>query len=93
MLSLWNKLNKKLKLKKRYTDTIHDYINKGHATKLTPDNAKSTSKVTTYISQHTVFNIKKLSKLLVVFDAAAKYHRTSLNENLLKGPDLSSSLI
>ena len=27
-----NKLNKKMKLKKRYADTIHDYMNKGHAT-------------------------------------------------------------
>ena len=28
-----------------------------------------------------------------MFDTAAKYHGTSLNENLLKGPDLLSSLI
>ena len=41
-LSLENKLNKKPELKKRYTDTIRDYINKGHATKLTPENPKLT---------------------------------------------------
>ena len=35
-LSLENRLNKKPELKKCYkdTDTIHDYINKGQATKL-----------------------------------------------------------
>ena len=92
-LSLENKLNKKSELKKPYTDTIRDYTNKGHATKLTPENAKLTSKITNYIPHHAVFNINKPSKLRVVFDAAAKYCGTSLNENLIKGPDLLSSLI
>ena len=77
-LSLENKLNKKSELKKPYTDTIRDYINKGHATKLTPENAKLTSKITNYIPHHAVFNINKPSKLRVVFDAAAKYHGTLL---------------
>ena len=48
-LLLDNKLNKKTELKTHYTDTIHDYINKGHATKLTPANAKFTSKIANYI--------------------------------------------
>ena len=71
-LSLENKLNKKPELKKRYTDTIHDYINKGQATKLTPENTKLTSKITNYIPHHAVFNINKPIKLRVVFDAAAQ---------------------
>ena len=91
-LSSENKLKKKPELKK-YTGTIHDYINKGQATKLTPENAKLTSKITNYIPHHAVFNINKPSKLRVVFDAAAKSRGTSLNENLLKDPDLLSSLI
>ena len=86
-------LPKKTKLKKRYTDTIHVYINKGHATKLTPVNAKLTSKITNYITHHAVFNIYKPSKLHVAFDAAAKYHGTLLNEDLLKRSNLLSSLI
>ena len=92
-LLLENKLNKKPELKKRYADTIHDDINKGHATKLTPENSKLTYKITNYIPHHAVFNINKLSKLRVVFDAAAKYRGTSLNETLLKGPDLLISFI
>ena len=90
-LLLENKLNKKPELQKRYTDTIRDCINKGHATKLTPENSKLTSKITNYIPHHAVFNINKLSKLCVAFDAAAKYCGTLLNETLLKGPDLLSS--
>ena len=90
-LLLENKLNKKPELQKRYTDTIRDCINKGHATKLTPENSKLTSKIMNYIPHHAVFNINQLSKLRVVFDAAAKYCGTLLNETLLKGPDLLSS--
>ena len=41
-LSLENKLNKRPELKKCYTDTILNCINKGPATKLTPENAKLT---------------------------------------------------
>ena len=92
-MSLENKLNKKPELTKHYTDTIHDYINKGHATKLTPENSKLTSKITNYIPHHAEFNINKPNKLRIVLDAAEKYCETSLNENLLKGLDLLSSLI
>ena len=92
-LSLENKLNRKTELKKSYTDTIYGYINKGHATNLTPDTAKSTSKITNYIPHHAEFNINKANKLRVVFDAAEKYCRTLLNENLLKDLELLSSLI
>ena len=62
-LSLENKLNKKPELKKRYTDTIRDYINKGHATKLTPENAKLTSEITNYIPHHAVFSINKTEQI------------------------------
>ena len=62
-LSLENKLNKKPELKKRYTDTIRDYINIGHATKLTPENAKLTSEITNYISHHAVFSINKTEQI------------------------------
>ena len=39
-LLLENKLSKKLELRKFHTDTIHDDINKRHATKLTPVHGK-----------------------------------------------------
>ena len=62
-----------------------------------PQNYTRESKIdikkTNYIPYHAVFNISKPSKSRVVFDAAAKYLGSSLNENLLKGPDLLSSLI
>ena len=38
-------------------------------------------------------NVNKLNKLRIAFDAAAKFSNTSLNQHLLKGPDLLNSLI
>ena len=52
-----------------------------------------TSKITSHIPRHAVRNIIKQRKLCVVFDAAAKYRKTLLNDNLLKGTDLLSSLM
>ena len=45
------------------------------------------------ISHHIVTNINKLGKINKVFDAGAKCQGTSLNENVLKGPDLLNNLV
>ena len=42
---------------------------------------------------HGVKNVNKPGKIRVVFDAGAKCNNTSLNENLLKGPDYFSKVI
>ena len=45
------------------------------------------------ISHHIVTNINKLGKINKVFDTGAKCQSTSLNENVLKGPDLLNNLV
>ena len=45
------------------------------------------------LPHHRVANINIPNRLRVVFDAAATYSGTSLNQNLFKGPDFLSSLI
>ena len=46
-----------------------------------------------YIPHHPVLNPKKPGKVRVVFDCAAKANNRSLNEELLRGPDLTNNLV
>ena len=49
--------------------------------------------ITNYVPHHGVTNVNKPGKGRVVYDAAAEFNKTSLNKNLLKGPDLLNNLI
>ena len=44
------------------------------------------------VPHHSVTSINKPGNVRVVFDGAAKFNETCLNENLLKGPDLLNNL-
>ena len=46
-----------------------------------------------YVPHHGVYHPKKPGKIRVVFDCSARYAGTSLNQNLLPGPDLTNSLV
>ena len=88
------KLDRDKDMARMYTDTIEGYVRDGYAKKLTnvsetPDDVKREW----YLPHHGVVNPKKPGKVRVVFDAAARSGGTSLNEELLTGPDLANSLI
>ncbi|XP_013384334.1 uncharacterized protein LOC106154518 [Lingula anatina] len=74
-----------------YKATMTDYIEKGHARVLTEED--TTSEVKWYVPHHPVFNPNKPNKVRVVFDCAARFGNTSLNDQLLQGPNLTSSLL
>ena len=76
----------------RYISVLNDYIEKGYARMLTPKEAMETTDRTWYLPHHGVINPKK-AKVRVVYDAAAEYGGTSLNKELLQGPQLNNSLI
>ena len=80
-------------LKQRYTAAINDYIIKGYAKQLTKIEESTTGDKTWYLPHHPVINPHKPGKVRAVFDAASKYKNTSLNDQLLVGPDLINSLV
>ncbi|XP_023932720.1 uncharacterized protein LOC106173712 [Lingula anatina] len=71
---------------REYAKFMQSLIDNGHAERVTSD----VSKCTWYIPHHGVYNKQKLR---VVFDCSARYKDTSLNGHLLKGPDMTNSLI
>ena len=46
-----------------------------------------------YIPHHGIYHPRKPHKIRVVFDCSAKHKGTSLNDQLLQGPDLTNSLV
>ena len=55
-----------------------------------PENEILTPGKTWYVPHHCV---STSSKFYAIFDCSAKYQGTSLNDNLLHGPDLTNSLV
>ena len=76
----------------RYSAIIHDYLKSGFARKLSSHEIKSNSERVWYLPHHGVVNPQKPDKVRVVFDASAKFKNTSLNNVLLKGPNLLCDL-
>ena len=70
----------------------NDYITKGYAHRVPHEELHSTGKPLWYLLHHAVFHPHKPDKLRVVFDCAAKFRGTSLNDQLLHGPDLTNNL-
>ena len=52
-----------------------------------------TSPITNHIPHLGVLNVQKRNKVRVVFDAAAIYHETRLNNNILPGMDFLKNIV
>ena len=76
-----------------YVAFITDMTDKGYAEKVPHQLLKSIPDKIWYIPHHGVYLPKKPKKIKVVFDCSARYGGTSLNERLLQGPDMTSSLV
>ena len=94
MFSLQKRFDRQPDFKIKYIETINQYIKDWHATKIDIDerNDNFNNKVN-FIPHHAMTNINKPGKIRIVFDAGATCQNTSLNENLLKGPDLLNNLV
>ena len=91
--SLENKFAKNPEFAELYRKQINEYIDLGHAVKLTYDHSLNISDITNYIPHHGVLSINKPGRVRVVFDASAKYNDTCLNQNLLPDLDLLNNLV
>ena len=52
---------------------MEDYINKGDDSKLSLEELKQTPSYTNYILHHNIKSVNKPGKVIVVFDAGAKF--------------------
>ena len=77
----------------KYRTTMQEYIVKGHAQKVPTEELNLKEQPVWYLPHHPVTHPLKPGKVRVVFDCAAKYCGTSLNQQLLQGPDLTNPLV
>ena len=78
-------------LHKKYGDFMEDLINKGYARKVSKENLDNPT--VWYLPHRVVFHPQKPDKVRVVFDCSAKFQGTSLDDQLLQGPDLINTLV
>ena len=77
---------------REYTKFMNEIMEKGYAEEIPTTETSAGEDKTWYIPHHGVYHPTK-HKLRVVYDCAATYRGTSLNSQLLQGPDMTSSLI
>ena len=76
----------------RYKAAVNDYIAKGYARRVPLEELNPLSMPLWYLPHHAVFQPHKPDKLRVVFDCVTRFKGTSLNDQLLHGPNLTSNL-
>ena len=93
MCSLKRRFSRDPDLEQRYRAVMKEYIGKGYARKLSSEEADHLGARTWHLPHFPVINQNKPGKARIVFDAAAEYNGTTLNKNLLQGPDSTNCLI
>jgi ribonuclease HI/transposase InsO family protein len=79
---------------RKYNAVIEEYINLGHARYLSKEEAEKRSDKTWYLPHHGVVSATSTTtKVRVVFDGASEFQGTSLNKNMLRGPNLLNNLV
>ena len=89
---LKRRLEKNPDLHQKYAEQMETYIKKGYP-EVVQDKEASAKRRMWYLPHHAVVNKKKPGKVRVVFDCAARSCGQSLNELLMKGPNLVNSIV
>ena len=90
---LRRRLSRDESLHKSYTASMNELFDKGYAEAAPDGDAAPVEGSMWYLPHHPVFNKNKPDKIRVVFDCAATFQGTSLNSEVLQGPDLTNKLI
>ena len=77
----------------KYNTTMNEYIEQGHAVRVPTDELRPVDRPLWYLPHHPVMHPLKPEKVRVVFDCAAQFAQTSLNKQLLQGPDLTNRIV
>ena len=80
-------------LREKYKATMTDYIEKGHAERIPKEELEVNDRSVWYLPDHPVTHPLKPDKVRVVYDCAAKYGGTSLNQQLLLRSDQTNQLV
>ncbi|XP_038049665.1 uncharacterized protein LOC119723179 [Patiria miniata] len=91
--SLGRRLAKNPEMHDRYKAEIENLLDKGYAERVLSSDIDASPGGTWYLPHHNVVNPNKPEKLRIVFDCAAEYAGTSLNKNVMQGPDMTNKLI
>ncbi|XP_056001985.1 uncharacterized protein LOC125664373 [Ostrea edulis] len=86
------RFNRDKNFHKEYCDFMDKIISEGYAVKVPAEELGLDDGRVWYLPHHGVYHPKK-RKLRVVFDCAARYQGTSLNDQLLPGPNLTNTLV
>ena len=90
---LQRRLRKDPSLCKMYKESMDKYLASGYAKKMSQKEADTIHPRTWYLPHYGVFNPNKPGKIRLVFDAAARFEGTCLNDALYTGPDLLNNLL
>ena len=77
----------------KYNTTMKEYIEQGHAERVPTNELRPVDRPLWYLPHHPVMHPLKPEKVRVVFDCAAQFAQTSLNKQLLQGPDLTNRIV
>ena len=79
-------------LLKKYYTFMDGLFEKVYAQRVLDENLGREDGKVWYLPHHSASHPQKPEKVRIVFDRAAKYQGVSLNDRVLKGPDLTNSL-
>nr|XP_039258906.1 uncharacterized protein LOC120335470 [Styela clava] len=91
--NLGKRLLKNDVLRDKYCSTMAEFIKKGWARKIPAAEFEAPIGKAWYLPHQPVTSEQKPGKVRLVFDAGARYLNTSLNDQLLQGPDMANGLL